>query len=83
MKGGIVMKKMDKALEQAEKLVNPCVTQIKEMFGELVYGIDVSSLEEVVVSALKERGLTIGTAESCTGVSALAVRRNSHSPSFA
>lgn len=53
--------------ELAEKLLEPCVAQIKEMFGELVYGVDVSSLEEVVVSALKERGLTIGTAESCTG----------------
>ena len=53
--------------EQAEKLLAPCVAQIKEMFGELVYGVDVSSLEEVVVSLLKERGLTIGTAESCTG----------------
>ena len=53
--------------ELAEKLLEPCVAQIKKMFGELVYGVDVSSLEEVVVSALKERGLTIGTAESCTG----------------
>ena len=53
--------------EQAQELLAPCVAQIKEMFGELVYGVDVSSLEEVVVSALKERELTIGTAESCTG----------------
>ena len=53
--------------EQAQALLSPCVDQIKEMFGELVYGVDVSSLEEVVVAALKERGLTIGTAESCTG----------------
>ena len=32
-----------------------------------MYGVDVPSLEYVVIRDLKEKGLTIGTAESCTG----------------
>ena len=37
------------------------------MFGPLVYGADVASMEAVVLDLLKEKGLTLGTAESCTG----------------
>ena len=53
--------------EQAQKLLAPTVEQLKEMFGDKVYGVDVSSLEEVVFSLLKEKNMTIGVAESCTG----------------
>lgn len=53
--------------EQAYSLIDPVVGQIKEILGSVVYGVDVSSLEEVVVKGLIERGLTISTAESCTG----------------
>ena len=35
--------------------------------GEYIYGIDVSSLEEVVVRELTEKHLTVAAAESCTG----------------
>ena len=35
--------------------------------GDVVYGVDVSSLEETVVKGLIDKGLTISTAESCTG----------------
>lgn len=53
--------------EQAQALLAPTVEQIKELFGDLVYGVDVPSLEAVVVALLKEKNLTLGTAESCTG----------------
>ena len=53
--------------EEAQALLKPTVEQIKTLFGPKVYGVDVSSLEEVVEALLKEKGLTIGTAESCTG----------------
>lgn len=53
--------------EQAYSLIDPVVGQIKEILGSVVYGVDVTSLEEVVVKGLIKRGLTVSTAESCTG----------------
>ena len=35
--------------------------------GAFVYGIDVGTIENAVVKALRESGLTLSTAESCTG----------------
>ena len=35
--------------------------------GDCVYGVDAESLEELVVKELSARGMTIATAESCTG----------------
>ena len=52
---------------QAQALLQPTVEQVKALFGHKVYGIDVPSLEYVVLEALKAKGLTLGTAESCTG----------------
>ena len=54
-------------MEQAQALLLPAVEQLKQHFGPLVYGVDVASMEEVVFAKLKEKGLTLGTAESCTG----------------
>ena len=53
--------------EEAQKLLAPTVAQMKETFGNLVYGVDVPSLEALLLSLLKEKGLTLGCAESCTG----------------
>ncbi len=53
--------------EQAQELLLPTVEQVKELFGNKVYGVDVTSLEQVVQNLLEEQNLTIGTAESITG----------------
>ena len=53
--------------QEAEALCAPVVEQIREILGEYIYGIDVSSLEEVVVRELTEKHLTVAAAESCTG----------------
>lgn len=53
--------------EEAQALLKPTVDQLKQLFGDKVYGVDVSSLEEVLEQLLKEKGLTLGVAESCTG----------------
>ena len=53
--------------EEAQKLLLPTVEQIKTLFGNKVYGVDVKSLEQVVQSLLEEKGMTIGVAESITG----------------
>lgn len=53
--------------EQAESLCRPVVEQICECLGDFVYGVDVDSLEQCVVDALRSQNRTIATAESCTG----------------
>ena len=53
--------------EQAAALIAPVEQEVRELLGDLVYGADVTSLEQVVLAALKEKGLTLGAAESCTG----------------
>lgn len=52
---------------QAEELLAPMVQQVRDILGDVVYGVDVSSLQEVVSALLREKGLTLSAAESCTG----------------
>ena len=48
-----------------------CDRQIEEIrkteVGEFIYGIDVDSMENALVLNLREKGMTLATAESCTG----------------
>lgn len=52
--------------EEADKLSQPVIEEIKNRLGSYVYGVDCSSIEEKVVQLLKENKLTVATAESCT-----------------
>ena len=53
--------------EEAEAMLRPLVEEVLEKLGDVVYGVDVESLEAVVSALLLERGLTLSAAESCTG----------------
>ena len=53
--------------EEALRLIAPVEEHVKAILGDKVIGVDVDSLEEVCFALLKDRGLTVGTAESCTG----------------
>ena len=53
--------------EEAERLIAPVEEQVRGVLGDLIYGKDEPSLEAAVVKLLKEKGLTLGCAESCTG----------------
>lgn len=53
--------------EACEKLLEPVVEKICGLLGDDVYGVDVDSLEQVVGDGLRERGMTLAVAESCTG----------------
>ena len=53
--------------EAAHALIAPVEADIRALFGPLVYGADVKNLESAVLQLLKDKGLTFGTAESCTG----------------
>ena len=53
--------------EQAAALIAPVEAEVRALLGRRIYGADVAGLEQVVLEGLKARGLTMGTAESCTG----------------
>ena len=53
--------------EAADALIAPVEAEVRAILGDRVYGADTAGLEQVVLDGLKARGLTLGTAESCTG----------------
>ena len=56
-----------KNAEEAEYMMQPVIKQVTDILGDVVYGVDTDSLENTVLLLLKEKELTIATAESCTG----------------
>lgn len=54
--------------EEADSMIKPVVKEIKKRLGDAVYSTkENESLEMAVVRLLKKNGLTVTTAESCTG----------------
>lgn len=54
--------------QEAMALINPTVQELFKRFGDNIYTThEEETLEQAVVKLLKERGLTVTTAESCTG----------------
>ena len=53
--------------EEAEAMLAPVMEEVRGILGDVIYGVDVGSLEEVCMARLKERSLSFATAESCTG----------------
>ncbi|MCL2740502.1 MAG: competence/damage-inducible protein A [Oscillospiraceae bacterium] len=53
--------------EDAEGLLRPVVDAVVGRLGDCAYSTDGADLREVTVRLLKERGLTLTLAESCTG----------------
>ena len=53
--------------EKARELVDEYVEKVKKAVGESVYDVDSPSLEATLVKILREKKLTLSTAESCTG----------------
>lgn len=51
------------AVEKAERMEK----EVRGRLGDYIFGTDQDTLESVVGGMLRARGLTIGTAESCTG----------------
>ncbi len=55
------------SVEKAEAMLAPVVAEMTAFLGDVVYGVDVASLEEVCSRLLRKKGWTMATAESCTG----------------
>ncbi|MCU1456702.1 MAG: competence/damage-inducible protein CinA-like protein [Actinomycetia bacterium] len=66
---GIVVRITAKARtrEEAEALIVPEEAALREVLGDLVFGVDDETMEFVVLRTLEERGWTLGVAESLTG----------------
>ncbi len=52
---------------EALSLIGPMVENIKDLLGDVVYGVDADSLESVVLESLNLHGARLAVAESCTG----------------
>lgn len=56
-----------KCAEKAEQLLQEKIESLKKIIGEHIFGFDDNLLEMVLGKELKQRGLSMSTAESCTG----------------
>ena len=67
--GEVVVRLSTKAAtpEEAEAKLTPMEAEIRARLGVHVYGVDDETMEVAVGHALRERGLTLALAESCTG----------------
>lgn len=61
----ITAKASDEA--QAQEMIAPIEAEIREMFGNYVFGADEDTLEGVLIEMIAERGWSVTAAESCTG----------------
>jgi nicotinamide-nucleotide amidase len=66
---GIVVRLTAKAPTEAEAraLIEPEERELREILGDIVFGIDDETMEHAVLSRLAARGWTLGVAESVTG----------------
>lgn len=55
----------DKA--EAERMIMPVIDSIRSRLEDFVYACDGESMEEVVVELLRQKGVSLSVAESCTG----------------
>lgn len=54
-------------VEEAKAAVDEMTARVNELVGKYIYSYDDEELAEVVVRLLREKGLTVASAESCTG----------------
>ncbi len=53
--------------EEAQAMLSPVLAEVQAVLGNIIYGIDVADLAACCHAQLLRRGLTLATAESCTG----------------
>lgn len=55
------------SVEKAEEMMKPVIEHVKDVLGDIIFGIDVDTVEDSVMQLLKEKKITFAAAESCTG----------------
>ena len=58
---------MENGNQELHSKISSMVDRALPILGDFVYGFDEEQLEQVIGRLLKEQGLTLSTAESCTG----------------
>lgn len=53
--------------EEVSRLLDEAEARLRERLGDAVYGVDDETLDEVVARLLRDSGLRVAVAESCTG----------------
>ncbi len=68
-RGDVMLRVTAKAstTQAAEEMCRPVIDAVQEALGSFMYGVDVGSLEALVLRLMKQRGLTLAAAESLTG----------------
>lgn len=56
-----------KGHQAAMALIEPVEKEMRQRLGSYIFGTDDEMIEEVVGDLLRQQGLTVGVAESCTG----------------
>lgn len=51
----------------AGTMIDPVLARVREILGDVIYAVDVDSLEETILNLLSENKKTLAVAESCTG----------------
>lgn len=67
--GEVMLRVTAKAVsrEAAERMMEPVIEQVREVLGDIIYGIDVDSMEARALELLYEKNMTLALAEDCTG----------------
>jgi nicotinamide-nucleotide amidase len=58
---------VDKCVKDAEQILDVTIAKLLDIIPEHIFGYDDISLEESLGELLRDRGLTLASAESCTG----------------
>ena len=58
---------VDKCASEAEQLLEVIISKLLDIIPQHIFGYDDTTLEESLGELLRERGLTLASAESCTG----------------
>jgi len=53
--------------EESKNILSKALIDVKQYIGKNIYSIDNEDIEQVVIRKFTEKGMTLATAESCTG----------------
>jgi len=63
----IQLNAIGKTSRESITILDKATEQLKDILGNYIFGFNQQSLEEIIGIMLKEKGLTLAVAESCTG----------------